>query len=170
MVDSVLLNKLFVGLIVLGVHTAAAQEFPAELVDPPPDCYSEYDHTTNTCFDSKCPNDSIGIFPNCNCTATNFNYSVLLNKCFRVCPDDSICYWPNCECTGEAGFDKESFQCKECPSDTVRGTFPNCVCEDANSRFNAHRNYCETCPIGSSGTIPNCICDDGAGEFKMFNN
>lgn len=128
---------------------------------------TKYNYTTETCSDPNpnCPDNSTGVYPDCKCTANNFDYSVLINKCFRVCPEDSSGYWPNCKCSGEYGFDKQNFECKKCPLDTVSGIYPNCVCENENSRFNALTNFCETCPIESSGKIPNCICDDGTGKI-----
>lgn len=168
-------KKLIVGLVLLiGFTMATEADSPdyLESIDPVPDCKygTEYNSTTKSCSEpTACPNGSIGIFPNCTCTATNFDYSVSLNTCFRVCPDNSTGYWPNCQCIGDAGFDKNSFKCIHCSSLTVGGIFPNCVCEDENSKFNAYRNYCETCPIDSSGIIPNCVCNDGAGEMKISN-
>lgn len=166
-----MVKKILVTSFVLSVFTMATQHdlsnYPASN-DPEPDCDydTEYDHTTNSCPDPKCPSDSIGIFPNCKCTTTNTDYSVSLNKCFRVCPDNSTGYWPNCKCTvGDTGFDKENFECTTCTPKAVSGIFPNCVCEDDYAQFNAHRNDCEFCPFKSSGKIPNCICDDGAGEI-----
>lgn len=168
---NIFLKKIVVVLSVSSILISETQEFSLdypELIDPEPDCQynTEYDLTTKSCSDPKCPNDSVGIFPNCTCAASNFDYSISLNICFRVCPYNSTGYWPNCECTGESGFDKDNFECRECPPNTVSGIFPNCVCEDENSRFNAHLNYCESCPSESSGKIPNCLCDDGSGEIK----
>lgn len=157
------LTKTFVALFALSFVTITSQEHSSE-----PDCKygTELDRTNGRCSDPECPaSDSIGIFPDCKCTATNFDYSVSLNKCFRVCPDNSTGYWPNCKCTGDAGFDKENFQCVTCPSNAVSGIFPNCVCEDDNAEFNARKNACEYCPFDSSGKIPNCICDDGVGKI-----
>ncbi len=154
-------KQLSVQLIVLSAFTMSLQ-LPADQHD------CEYDTKFNppikNCSDIICPKDSIGIYPDCNCTAMNFDYSVYLNKCFRVCPDNSTGYWPNCNCF-RGGFDKANFECVECPSSTSSGIYPNCVCDDENSRFNAYKHYCETCPLDSSGTVPNCVCDDGAGKW-----
>lgn len=153
-------NKKLIALFVLSLVSTKvhSSDYP-ELNDP---SVCENDSTTNNCTLKTCPNDSIGIFPNCKCTVTNFDYSVSLNTCFRVCPINSTGYWPNCECFN-GFFDKAGFKCIECPPDTVSGIYPNCVCADENARFNAHLNYCEFCPPDSSGIIPNCICNDSAG-------
>lgn len=162
-----ILTKIFVALIVLiTVISQGVQSNIPEVNNSEPDCKygTEYDNATYRCSDPKCASNTTGIYPNCKCTATNFDYSVSLNKCFRVCPDNSTGYWPNCNCT-DAVFDAKFFKCLTCPSNSVSEIYPNCVCDDDNAQFNAQRNYCEFCPAESSGKFPNCICDDGAGKI-----
>lgn len=158
--DSIMKNKIVVGFIILIVIKG---KFSTKTIGDSVDCiYTESERINKNCSHPKCPDDSVGIFPNCNCVSSNFDYSISLNKCFRVCPMNSTGYWPNCVCS-RGGFDKAGFQCIECPSDVSNGIFPNCVCRDKEAQFNAFYNYCETCPADSTGIIPNCVCNDGAG-------
>lgn len=155
----------------LCVIFVTAQEYSSDTLTLIDGLYPDYGTHFNDTMQSispECPEDSIGIYPDCKCTTGNFDYSVRINECFRVCPDDSTGYWPNCKCNGEFGFDKENFECKQCPPGNVSGIYPKCVCNDENIVFNPDKNQCETCPIDSSGKIPNCICDNGSGKINIY--
>lgn len=163
--NNLVAKHMFIGVFILSVLNNSIQVYSTDHLE------LNYQHSDinealpNTT--TNCPDNSIGIYPDCKCTYVNFDYSVLLNVCFRVCPEHSTGYWPNCKCD-DGVFVKEKFECIECPWDTVGGTYPNCICEDESSKFNVENVFCETCPLNSTGIFPNCVCDDGAGVYAFF--
>lgn len=71
----------------------------------------EFDTSANNC--AQCPYDSIGDYPNCECS----NNGYFEGEFCKNCPHNSNGTYPNCICEESAIFMKDSNQCLNCPSD-----------------------------------------------------
>lgn len=71
----------------------------------------EFDTSANNC--AQCPYDSIGDYPNCECS----NGGYFEGEFCMNCPYNSNGTYPNCICEENAIFMKDSNQCLNCPSD-----------------------------------------------------
>lgn len=71
----------------------------------------EYDTSINDC--AKCPFDSIGDYPNCECPDGGY----FDGEFCTYCPYGSYGLYPNCTCEDNAAYIKETNLCMNCPSD-----------------------------------------------------
>lgn len=79
---------------------------------------------------------------------------------YKDCPKASFGkHPPDCICN-YAEYDTATNKCinAECP-ELSRGTYPNCLCDENNSRYNAELNDCYIyCPAECTSYWPNCEC------------